>query len=99
MAVEAFADHRQFYNVTGGYVEGIVRGYRNQLLTQQNYSNLTQCETVDGKSALYDIGSFMLKMACRCQTPTRTRIWRLSGLTVCTSILALHSERRSMLTR
>lgn len=31
-----------FYNVTGGYVEGIVRGYRNTLLTGQNYGNLTQ---------------------------------------------------------
>ena len=30
------------------YVEGIVRGYRNTLLTGQNYSNLTQCETIDG---------------------------------------------------
>ncbi|KAL9044747.1 MAG: hypothetical protein Q9214_002135 [Letrouitia sp. 1 TL-2023] len=36
-----------FYNVNGGYVEGIVRGYRNTLLTSQNYSNLTQCETID----------------------------------------------------
>ncbi|OQD75996.1 hypothetical protein PENDEC_c005G00368 [Penicillium decumbens] len=36
-----------FFNVNGGYVEGIVRGYRNSLLTGQNYSNLTQCETVD----------------------------------------------------
>ena len=30
------------------YVEGIVRGYRNTLLTGQNYGNLTQCETIDG---------------------------------------------------
>jgi V-type H+-transporting ATPase subunit d len=37
-----------FYNISGGYVEGIVRGYRNTLLTSQNYSNLTQCETIDG---------------------------------------------------
>nr|OQO19418.1 V-type proton ATPase subunit d [Rachicladosporium sp. CCFEE 5018] len=36
-----------FYNVTGGYIEGIVRGYRNALLTQQNYGNLVQCETID----------------------------------------------------
>jgi V-type H+-transporting ATPase subunit d len=38
-----------FFNVNGGYLEGIVRGYRNALLTGQNYSNLTQCETIDGK--------------------------------------------------
>lgn len=32
------------------YIEGIVRGYRNTLLTSQNYGNLTQCETIDGMS-------------------------------------------------
>merc|ERR1712000_277276 len=35
------------FNVNGGYLEGIVRGYRNTLLTGQNYGNLTQCETID----------------------------------------------------
>ena len=30
------------------YIEGVVRGYRNGLLTQTNYTNLTQCETIDG---------------------------------------------------
>ena len=38
-----------FYNVNAGYLEGIVRGYRNSLLTSQAYSNLAQCETIDGK--------------------------------------------------
>ncbi|KAK2046597.1 ATP synthase subunit [Colletotrichum somersetense] len=36
-----------FFNVNSGYIEGIVRGYRNGLLTSSNYSNLTQCETID----------------------------------------------------
>ena len=30
------------------YIEGIVRGYRNGLLTGSAYNNLTQCETIDG---------------------------------------------------
>jgi len=34
---------------SNSYIEGVVRGYRNALLTSQNYSNLTQCETIDGK--------------------------------------------------
>ena len=38
-----------FYNVSSGYIEGIVRGYRNTLLTGTNYGNLVQCETIDGK--------------------------------------------------
>ncbi|KAL7273928.1 H(+)-transporting V0 sector ATPase subunit d [Rhizina undulata] len=36
-----------FFNVNNGYIEGLVRGYRNGLLTSANYSNLTQCETLD----------------------------------------------------
>ncbi|KAF8421406.1 V0 complex, c/d subunit of ATPase [Tirmania nivea] len=36
-----------FFNATDGYVEGIVRGYKNNLLTNANYSNLTQCETLE----------------------------------------------------
>ncbi|KZF25279.1 ATPase, V0 complex, subunit D [Xylona heveae TC161] len=36
-----------FFNVNNGYIEGVVRGYRNSLLTSQNYNNLTQCETID----------------------------------------------------
>jgi V-type H+-transporting ATPase subunit d len=36
-----------YYNVNNGYLEGIVRGYRNNLLNGQSYSNLTQCETID----------------------------------------------------
>ncbi|PWW72744.1 ATP synthase subunit [Tuber magnatum] len=36
-----------YFNVDNGYIEGIVRGYRNGLLTSQNYANLTQCETLD----------------------------------------------------
>ncbi|GAB7349406.1 hypothetical protein MBLNU459_g8523t1 [Dothideomycetes sp. NU459] len=36
-----------FFNISTGYIEGIVRGYRNTLLTSQQYGNLTQCETID----------------------------------------------------
>ena len=32
-----------------GFLEGVVRGYRNSLLTQSVYSNLTQCENLEGK--------------------------------------------------
>jgi len=37
-----------FFNVNGGYLEGVVRGYRNSLLTGSAYSNLAQCENIDG---------------------------------------------------
>jgi V-type H+-transporting ATPase subunit d len=34
-------------DVNFGYLEGIVRGFRNTLLTSSSYNNLTQCETID----------------------------------------------------
>jgi V-type H+-transporting ATPase subunit d len=33
-----------YFNVNNGYIEGVIRGYRNSLLSSANYSNLTQCE-------------------------------------------------------
>lgn len=35
--------------ISFSFIEGIVRGYRNGLLTGANYNNLTQCENIDGK--------------------------------------------------
>ena len=34
--------------VDSGFLEGIVRGYKAGLLTQAQYNNLTQCETIEG---------------------------------------------------
>ena len=38
--------------VDNGFLEGIVRGYKAGLLTQNQYSNLTQCETIEGAFVL-----------------------------------------------
>jgi V-type H+-transporting ATPase subunit d len=35
------------FNVSSGYLDGIVRGYRSTLLTNSHYLNLTQCNTLD----------------------------------------------------
>ena len=39
--------------VSGGFLEGIIRGYKAGLLTQGQYNNLTQCETIEGTFVLY----------------------------------------------
>ncbi len=36
-----------YFNVDGGYLEAIVRGYRAGLLTAADYNNLCQCESLD----------------------------------------------------
>mmetsp|Transcript_8845 Transcript_8845/g.29100 ORF Transcript_8845/g.29100 Transcript_8845/m.29100 type:complete len:358 (+) Transcript_8845:39-1112(+) len=35
------------FNAADGFAEAIVRGYRGGLLTDKDYANLTQCETLD----------------------------------------------------
>lgn len=50
------------FNVQGGYLEGVVRGYRNSLLSQQTYSSLSQCETLDDlkmQLSATDYGNFL----------------------------------------
>ncbi|KAJ2566343.1 H(+)-transporting V0 sector ATPase subunit d [Coemansia sp. RSA 1822] len=36
-----------YFNADAGYLEGIVRGYRDGLISGAQYLNLTQCETMD----------------------------------------------------
>jgi len=37
-----------YFNVNGGYLEGIVRGYRNALLTGTNYGNVRPESKMEG---------------------------------------------------
>jgi V-type H+-transporting ATPase subunit d len=51
-----------FFNVDSGYLEGVVRGYKAGILTQLNYANLTQCETLEDfrmQLSSTDYGNFL----------------------------------------
>ncbi|KAJ2787339.1 H(+)-transporting V0 sector ATPase subunit d [Coemansia interrupta] len=51
-----------YFNIDAGYLEGIVRGYRDGLITAPQYMNLTQCETMDDlklQLATTDYASFL----------------------------------------
>lgn len=37
-----------FFNSHTGFLEGVLRGFKAGLLTQGQYSNLTQCESLEG---------------------------------------------------
>lgn len=37
------------FNVDGGYLEGLCRGFKCGILKQSDYLNLVQCETLEGK--------------------------------------------------
>ena len=46
--------------VSNGFLEGIVRGYKAGILTENNYKNLTQCETLEGTSVKQDSTSLFM---------------------------------------
>ncbi|KAI0061677.1 ATPase, V0 complex, subunit D [Artomyces pyxidatus] len=51
-----------FFNADTGFLEGIVRGYRSGILTTSQYSNLTQCETLEDvrtQLSTTDYGNFL----------------------------------------
>ncbi|KAF8903162.1 V0 complex, c/d subunit of ATPase [Gymnopilus junonius] len=51
-----------FFNVNNGFLEAIVRGYKAGILTQNQYSNLTQCETLEDfrtQLSATDYGNFL----------------------------------------
>lgn len=37
-----------FFNIDHGYLEGLVRGFRGGVLSPADYTNLVQCETLEG---------------------------------------------------
>ena len=62
-----------FFNSEGGYLEGIVRGYKSRILTSQNYLNLSQCENLDDfklQLQATDYGNFLQNEASPIQTST-----------------------------
>ena len=36
-----------YFNINSGYLEGLLRGFRSGILTSTDYSNLSQCETLE----------------------------------------------------
>lgn len=50
------------FNINGGFLEGIVRGYKASMLTAANYQALTQCETLEDlrmQLSATDYGNFL----------------------------------------
>ncbi|WWC85432.1 uncharacterized protein L201_000295 [Kwoniella dendrophila CBS 6074] len=50
------------FNISNGFLEGVVRGYKGALLTQANYHNLTQCENLEDfrlQLSSTDYGNFL----------------------------------------
>lgn len=50
------------FNIDGGYLEGLCRGFKCGILKQADYLNLVQCETLEGKDLLFCVYvSFYIK--------------------------------------
>lgn len=47
-----------YFNVDNGYLEGLVRGFKAGILSQADYLNLVQCETLEGESSVRSVYLF-----------------------------------------
>ena len=69
-----------FFNIDYGYVEGVVRGYRNGLLTGNQYVNLTQCDTLQDlklQLSATDYGNFLSSQSGPLSTSiVQDRLWK-----------------------
>lgn len=49
------------FNIDGGYLEGLCRGFKNGILKQTDYLNLVQCETLEGKKEATPFSHFIFQ--------------------------------------
>lgn len=62
-----------YFNIEGGFLEGIVRGLKAGILTTLNYNNLAQCENLEDfklQLAATDYGNFLQNEASPLATTT-----------------------------
>lgn len=43
------------FNANHGYLEGVLRGFKNRILTENDYANLMECESLEGIYIYYFI--------------------------------------------
>jgi len=61
------------FNINDGYVEALVRGFRSGILSTQDYSNLTQCESLEDMKmhlSTTDYGDFLAQESSPIHTTT-----------------------------
>lgn len=46
------------FNIDGGYLEGLCRGFKCGILKQSDYLNLVQCETLEGEFSSFSMQIF-----------------------------------------
>lgn len=39
------------YNVDHGYLDGVLRGFKNGILTEDDYARLMECESLEGNNS------------------------------------------------
>lgn len=60
------------FNIDGGYLEGLCRGFKCGILKQSDYLNLVQCETLEGKENYFVVG---FTIRCDCKVMLGEKFW------------------------
>lgn len=56
------------FNIDGGYLEGLCRGFKCGILKQSDYLNLVQCETLEGKITIKTFIFIIINHYCKIYT-------------------------------
>lgn len=70
------------FNLDHGYAEGLCRGFKSGILKANEYHNLVQCETLEGKksAAQSNVRRENLSPSFRFETSSAIdRLWKLFG--------------------
>jgi len=57
----SFDFSEMLFNVDNGFLEGLVRGFKNGILKDEDYRHLTQCDTLEGVLVIYSFYTKTLK--------------------------------------
>ncbi|EJS42642.1 vma6p [Saccharomyces arboricola H-6] len=72
-----------YFNIDNGFIEGLVRGYRNGLLSNNQYINLTQCDTLEDlklQLSSTDYGNFLSSVSSESLTTSLIQEYASSKL-------------------
>jgi V-type H+-transporting ATPase subunit d len=62
-----------FFNLDHGYLEAILRGFKSGLISRSQYTNFTQCESLEGMIIKYRrVKKFILTVDMRLQLASAT---------------------------
>jgi V-type H+-transporting ATPase subunit d len=67
-----------WFNASHGYLDAILRGFKSGLITRNQYTNFTQCESIEGTTMADPCADVTGLQICGCSLPLERIMTRCS---------------------